>query len=43
MKLVRYKVADYYAERIEAMYEDNTIFNPRNRKAMAELFGLREE
>lgn len=40
MKLVRYKVVEFYAERIEAMYKDLNVQNDRNLSAMKELFGL---
>ncbi len=40
MKLVRYKVVEFYADRIEAMYADLDIKNSRNLAAMKELFGL---
>ena len=40
MKLVRYKVVEFYAERIKAMYEDLDVKNQRNLAAMKELFGL---
>jgi long-chain acyl-CoA synthetase len=39
MKLVRYRVAEFYKERIEAMYADNNFFNERNLAAMEKLFG----
>ncbi len=37
MKLVRYKVTEFYAERIEAMYKDNNFINERNIEAIKEL------
>jgi len=40
MKLVRYKVVEFYAERIEGMYADLDVQNTRNLAAMKELFGL---
>lgn len=40
MKLVRYKVSEYYKDRIEAMYADEDNLNSRNKDAMAKLFGL---
>jgi len=40
MKLVRYKVVEFYADRIEAMYADLDVQNERNLAAMKELFGL---
>lgn len=38
MKIVRYKVFEHYADRIDAMYEDKDNLNPRNRAAMKTLF-----
>ncbi len=40
MKLVRHKVVEFYADRIEAMYADLNIMNDRNLAAVKELFGL---
>ncbi len=40
MKLVRYKVAEFYMDRIELMYEDRDFFNERNINAVRELFDL---
>ena len=40
MKLVRHKVVEFYSDRIEAMYADLELQNPRNLAAMRELFGL---
>ncbi len=40
MKLVRYKVIEFYSKRIKAMYEDLNVKNRRNLAAMKELFGL---
>ncbi len=40
MKLVRHKVVEFYADRIQAMYEDLDSKNPRNLAAIKELFGL---
>ncbi|MCK5737152.1 MAG: AMP-binding protein, partial [Spirochaetaceae bacterium] len=40
MKLVRYKVIEFYAGRIDAMYVDLDVKNQRNLAAMKELFGL---
>ena len=40
MKLVRHKVVEFYADRIQAMYEDLDLKNKRNLAAMKELFGL---
>ena len=40
MKLVRYKVVEFYSDRIEAMYKDLDVQNERNLAAMKELFGL---
>lgn len=40
MKLVRYKVAEFYQERIEAMYVSHEFFNERNLAAVREMFGL---
>jgi len=40
MKLVRHKVVELYADRIEGMYADLEIKNPRNRAAMKDLFDL---
>ncbi len=37
MKLVRYKVTEFYADRIEAMYNDNNFMNERNIAAVKEL------
>ena len=37
MKLVRYKVTEFYADRIEAMYKDNNFMNERNIAAIREL------
>ncbi len=37
MKLVRYKVIEYYQDRIDAMYEEKEFFNDRNRAAVKEL------
>ena len=42
MKLVRYKVAEFYADRIESMYADRNFFNERNSMAVKELFGLED-
>jgi long-chain acyl-CoA synthetase len=38
MKIVRYKVFEHYADRIDAMYEDKDNLNPRNREAVRNLF-----
>jgi long-chain acyl-CoA synthetase len=38
IKIVRYKVFERYADRIEAMYEDKDNLNPRNRGAVKNLF-----
>lgn len=38
MKLVRYRVTEFYAERIEAMYRDNNFMNERNIQTVKELF-----
>lgn len=38
MKIVRYKVFEHYADRIDAMYEDKDNLNPRNRAAVRSLF-----
>ena len=40
MKLVRHKIVEMYRNRIDAMYKDLSVQNPRNLKAMNELFGL---
>jgi long-chain acyl-CoA synthetase len=40
MKMVRYKVANRYRERIESMYEDDDLFNERNLEAVRTLFDL---
>lgn len=40
MKLVRYKVVEFYAGRIEAMYADLNVMNDRNLAAVKELFEL---
>ena len=40
MKLVRYKVVEFYAQRIDAMYKDLDVKNERNLASMKELFGL---
>lgn len=42
MKLVRYKTAEFYADRIESMYADHDFFNERNRQAVKELFNLED-
>lgn len=39
MKLVRYKTAEFYANRIEKMYEDKNFSNERNIAAVKEIFG----
>jgi len=38
MKLVRYKVTEFYADRIEAMYKDNNFINERNIQSIKDLF-----
>jgi long-chain acyl-CoA synthetase len=40
MKLVRYKTAEFYADRIESMYADHDFFNERNSQTVKELFGF---
>ncbi|MBI9104073.1 MAG: AMP-binding protein [Spirochaetales bacterium] len=41
MKLVRFKVAEFYKDRIEAMYgEESEFFNDGNRAVVKELFDL---
>jgi long-chain acyl-CoA synthetase len=40
MKLVRHKVVEFYADRIEAMYADLDVKNERNLGAVTELFEL---
>ncbi len=40
MKLVRYKAAEFYKDRIDAMYTEKNFFNERNTAAVKELFGL---
>ncbi len=40
MKLVRYKVTEFYSERIEAMYRDNNFMNERNLQAIKELISV---
>ena len=42
MKLVRYKVRDFYLDKIESMYGSNgrDLKSPANREAMKNLFGL---
>jgi hypothetical protein len=35
-----YRVVEFHADRIQAMYEDLDLKNPRNRAAIKELFGL---
>lgn len=37
MKMVRYKVTEFYSDRIEAMYKDNDFMNERNIAAIREL------
>jgi long-chain acyl-CoA synthetase len=41
MKMVRYKVTDRYRDRIEAMYQDEDLFNQRNIETLQKLFDLR--
>ncbi len=38
MKLVRYRVTEFYAERIEQMYRDNDFMNKRNLETVKNLF-----
>ncbi|AHC15687.1 AMP-dependent synthetase/ligase [Salinispira pacifica] len=38
MKIVRHKVATAYEERIRQIYEDNSVFNSRNRETITNLF-----
>lgn len=38
MKMVRYKVIEFYQDRIDKMYEDKNFYNDRNRAAVNELF-----
>jgi long-chain acyl-CoA synthetase len=38
MKIVRYKVFEHYADRIEALYRDKDSHNDRNREAVRQLF-----
>jgi long-chain acyl-CoA synthetase len=40
MKLVRHKVVEFYADRIEAMYSDLNVKNDRNLAAIRQIFGL---
>jgi long-chain acyl-CoA synthetase len=40
MKLVRHKVVEFYADRIEAMYGDLNVKNDRNLAAIRQIFGL---
>ena len=42
MKLVRYKVKDFYIDKIESMYGSNgaDLYSPENRKVMKSLFEL---
>ena len=42
MKLVRYKTAEFYADRIESMYADHDFFNERNSQTIKELFGFKK-
>ncbi len=39
MKLVRYRVTEFYADRIEAMYRDNNFMNERNLQAIESIAG----
>ncbi len=39
MKLVRYRVTEFYADRIEAMYRDNNFMNERNLRAIENITG----
>jgi len=38
MKLVRYRVTEFYSERIEQMYKDNDFMNKRNLETVRDLF-----